>query len=156
MTRSHTHGFTLIELLMVVAMVGILGVVTVPAVAEGIRQFRLNSAGQQVASTIRTARYQAVGRNVGLRVKFNFPEDGQYQVVDLMDDPIGNVKILPEGTAFGDVSGDIEINVRGRVTPLAGALPVTIEVAHASDVDADIDGDAQTISVAGSGRVQLQ
>lgn len=155
MTRARSDGFSLVELLVVVGLISVLSAVTVPSIAQGMRQYRLNSAMQEVAGTIRTARYQAVGRNVTLRVRFNFPAAGQYQVLDTADAAVGNVKVLPGDTAFGEISGDIAIDPRGRVTALSGALPATIDVAHASDVEEGIDGDTRTISVTSSGRVQL-
>jgi prepilin-type N-terminal cleavage/methylation domain-containing protein len=148
MTRGHDRGFTLIEVLLVTALIVVIGGATVPTIAEGMKRYALTSASQQVASTIRTARYQAVGRNTSIRVRFDYPSDGQYQILDDEDAEVGPVKFLPQGASFDSISGDIEFNSSGRVTALGGALPVTVVLANS-------DGATRTVSVAGSGRVEL-
>jgi type II secretory pathway pseudopilin PulG len=148
MTRGREDGFTLLELLLVTGLIVVIGGATVPTVAEGMKRFALTSASQQVASTVRAARYQAVGRNTTLRVRFDYPSDGQYQILDNMDAEVGPIRFLPQGASFESISGDIEINSSGRVTALAGALPVTIVVTNT-------EGATRTLSVAGSGRVEL-
>jgi Tfp pilus assembly protein FimT len=149
MTRSREDGFTLLELLLVTGLMLVIGAATVPTIAQGMKRFALTSASQQVASTVRAARYQAVGRNTTLRVRFDYPSDGQYQILDDMDAEVGPVKFLPQGASFDSISGDIRINSSGRVTALAGSLPVAIVVANT-------DGDTRTISISGGGRVELQ
>jgi prepilin-type N-terminal cleavage/methylation domain-containing protein len=148
MTRARSGGFTLIELLLVVGLVAVLAAAAAPSIAEGMRQFSLTTASQQVASTIRTARYQAVGKNMTVRVRFDYPDDGQYQILDGSDaDVMSSARFLLNGAAFSSVSGDIEIDSQGRVTALSGALPATIVVEN--------DAATRTISVSRSGRVQL-
>jgi prepilin-type N-terminal cleavage/methylation domain-containing protein len=148
MSAARQDGFTLIELMLVVGLISVLAAASAPSIAGGMRRFTLTTASQQVVSTIRAARYQSVGRNVTLRVRFNFPDAGQYQILDDMDAEIGPVRFLPNGAVFSAVSGDLEINNQGRVTALAGALPATVILANA-------DADVRTISVWGSGRVEL-
>jgi prepilin-type N-terminal cleavage/methylation domain-containing protein len=148
MTRARSSGFTLVELMLVVGLVAVLAAAAAPSIAGGMRRFTLTSASQQVASTIRTARYQAVGRNMTVRVRFDYPDEGQYQILDATDaDVISSARLLLSGAAFSAISGDIEIDSQGRVTALAGTLPATITVAN--------DADTRTISVSRSGRVEL-
>ena len=149
MRAARNDGFTLIELMLVVGLIAVLAAATAPSIAGGMRRLTLTSASQQVASTIRTARYQAVGRNTTVRVRFDYPDDGQYQILDASDaDVISSAKLLLEGAAFSAVSGDIEIDPQGRVTALSGSMPATIVLAGP-------DADTRTISVARSGRVEL-
>jgi type IV fimbrial biogenesis protein FimT len=145
--RTRTDGFSLIELMIVVGLIAVLAGMSAPAITAGMRQYSVISASQQVVSTIRAARSQAVGKNVTLRVRFNHPAAGQYQVLDGADAAVGEVQNLPEGADFGAVSGDLEINTSGRVTPLGGAAPTTIVVTNGDD--------DRTITVSASGRVQL-
>lgn len=145
--RAESAGFSLIEILIVVALIAVLAGTAAPIVAEGVRQFAINSAGQQVASTIRTARFQAVARNTGLRVRFNYPAAGQYQVVDTASVAVGDVQLLPTGISFG-ASTDLDISTAGRVT--TAGTPLTIVVTNGT---AEHD---RTITVSASGRVQLQ
>ena len=150
MTPKREAGFSLIELLVVVALVGILAGITVPAIAAGMTRYSLISASQQVVSTIRSARVQAVTRNRTIRVRFNSPVGGQYQVLDSADAEVGEAQMLPDGADFGDVSGDVEFNSSGRASHVGGGpAPVTIVVSN-GDEDQD-----RTITISASGRVEL-
>ena len=149
MRRTGADGFTLIEILIVVGLIMIVAGAAVPTLADAIQRYSLITASQQVVSTIRGARHQAVGQNRILRVRFDFPAAGQYQVLDAADAAVGDVQFLPTGALFGAVSGDIQIITSGRVTDLAGnATTETIVVSND-------DGETRTITVSASGRVQL-
>ena len=150
MSGARRDGFTLIELMLVVGLIAVLAAATAPSIAGGMRRFTLTTASQQVASTIRTARYQAVGKNMTVRVRFDYPDEGQYQILDGSDaDVISSAKLLLKGAAFSAVSDDIEIDPQGRVTAVGGSpMPVTIVVGGP-------DVDTRTISVSRSGRVEL-
>lgn len=143
--RSSTAGFTLIETLIVVALISILAGVAAPVVAGGMARYNLTTAGQQVASTIRAARFQAVGRNVALKVRLNFPAAGQYQIVQDADDAaVGQVQILPAGITFS-APVDVRVTTAGRF--LANANFRITNGTAATD---------RIITVATSGRVILQ
>ena len=147
-TRAGTRagGFSLVE---VIVVLGLVSVVAVPSITSGMRRYSLITASEQVVSTIRSARHQAVGKNATLRVRFDYPADDQYQVLDAADAAVGAVQYLPQGAAFGTVSGDIQIDTSGRVTDLAG-IPTTETIVVSND-----DGQSRTITVSASGRVQL-
>jgi prepilin-type N-terminal cleavage/methylation domain-containing protein len=143
--RSTTAGFTLIETLIVVALVAILAGVSAPVVAGGMARYNLTTAGQQVASTIRAARFQAVGRNIALKVRLNFPAAGQYRIVQDADDaPAGDVQTLPTGITFS-APVDVRVSPAGRF--LADAPFRITNGTVATD---------RVITVARSGRVTLQ
>ena len=98
---------------------------TVPSVMGGIQRYELLTSGQQVVSTIRAARTQAVARNQVLKVRFNFPAAGQYQVVDAADAAVGQVQTL-SGTGnitFGAFT-DVQFTTAGRL-----AAPIVIDSA---------------------------
>lgn len=149
MTRTRTDGFSLIELLIVVGLIAVLAGMSAPAITAGMRRYSLISASQQVVSTIRAARSQAVGRNATLLVRFNYPADGQYQIVNIANVAVGGIQYLPDGADFGDVSDDLQISTSGRVTGVTGPPPVTIVVTNGDD------DQNRTITVSASGRVQL-
>jgi prepilin-type N-terminal cleavage/methylation domain-containing protein len=143
MAPGRQNGFSLIELMIVVGLVAVLVGTTVPAMAGAIKQYELLTTGQQIVSTVRAARLQAVGRNMVLKVRFDFPADGQYQVVDAADAAVGLPQALGDDITFGAFA-DVEFTTAGRL-----AAPVTITVANE-------DERTRTISVSASGQVRLQ
>lgn len=144
-TRTRTDGFSLIELMIVVGLIGLVAGMSAPTITAGMRRYTLISATRQVVSTIRAARYQAVGRNQPLRVRFNYPASRQYQVLDEADAAVGEVQYLPDGASLF-ASGDLEIDTSGRVTPTAGGSPAQAVVTNMYET--------RTITVSASGRVQ--
>ncbi|MET0216000.1 MAG: type II secretion system protein, partial [Vicinamibacterales bacterium] len=110
-----TAGFTIIETLLVVALISVLAGMTAPAVSAGMERYEVISASQQVAGTIRSARYQAVGKNMILKVRFDFPEAGQFQIVDADDNAVGLIQYLDDDIQFGDFT-DLEFSTSGRLT----------------------------------------
>jgi prepilin-type N-terminal cleavage/methylation domain-containing protein len=143
MAPRREDGFSLIELMIVVALVAVLAGMTVPAMAGAIKEYELITAGQQVVSTIRSARLQAVSKNMILKVRFDFPADGQYQIVDVADASAGAVQVLGNDVMF-DGFTDVQFTTSGRI-----AAPITVTVANDSD-------QSRTISVSTSGQVRLQ
>jgi prepilin-type N-terminal cleavage/methylation domain-containing protein len=139
------RGFTLIEILIVTAVIGVLAATTVPAIAAGMARYEVLSATQQVASTIRTARFQAVGKNMILRVRFDFPAAGQYQIVDEDDAAVGGVQLLDTDLTFSDFD-DIEFTTAGRLNA-ASAQSIVLTDGH-EEFD-------RTITVSTSGRVTI-
>lgn len=146
--RAASAGFSLIEILIVVALIAVLAGTAAPIVAEGVRQYAINSAGQQVASTIRAARFQAVARNQELRVRFNYPAAGQYQVVLNSNGttPVGEVQLLPSGISFG-MPTDLQFRTTGRLLNVGAVTFVVTNGNAAQD---------RTIAVSTSGQVRLQ
>jgi prepilin-type N-terminal cleavage/methylation domain-containing protein len=120
-----TAGFTLIEALVVMALISVLAGMAAPTVSAGIDRYEVISASQQIAGTIRTARYQAVGKNMILKVRFDYPEAGQFQIVDVDDNAVGVVQYLDDDISFDDFS-DLEFSTAGRLTSgVAASIVIT-------------------------------
>lgn len=144
MTRSRDQGFSLIELMIVVGLAAVLAGMSVPAIAAAMDRYAVISASQSVVSTIRSARLQAVARNMVLKVRMDFPAEGQYQIVDAADAEVGGIQTLDDGITFGAFT-DVEFSTAGRL-----AAPITVTVTNGHEEH------DRTISVSASGQVRLQ
>lgn len=116
-------GFSLIELLSVVAIIGVMVAVSLPALSNYLVLYRIRGAAQQVASEIQTARLKAVSNNVSYGVVFVVlsPNTYRYVIEDNIDvsgnftlavppavsvqltvpAQVGPVRQLPQGVQFG-------------------------------------------------------
>ena len=144
MQAARHEGFSLVEIMIVVALVATMAAMTVPSVQGAVQRDELLTSGQQVVSTIRAARIQAVSRNQILKVRFDFPAAGQYQVVDAVDAAVGFPQTLGGQITFG-VFTDVQFTTAGRL-----AAPVTITVTNGTAAQ------NRTINVSASGQVRLQ
>jgi prepilin-type N-terminal cleavage/methylation domain-containing protein len=166
-----SRGFSLVELLITVALIGIMGAMTVPVLSGARRKAVLYSAQRDIAAQIRTARYSAVTGNKVMRVRFNCPSAGRYRVIEVTGNPTidndaarcsypwpdfdstnlpnsdGPVVLLPDGISFS-ATQDVSISTRGTITPLSGSAPATIRVTDGSTTS--------QVTAATSGRVRTQ
>ena len=65
-------GYSIVELLTVVAIIGIIVLVSVPNFAQYMRTAKFKSAMRQLTYNVRSARQRAVSRNEFTRVHFTF------------------------------------------------------------------------------------
>lgn len=145
-------GFTLIEALIVVGLVAIVAGATAPIVAAGMSQYTVTSASHQVASTIRAARFQAVGRNTNVRVVFDLEADAYetefWDTGTASWQPLNQEQPLTGGVSFDAAPANVEFGTDGRMP--AGAAAATISVTNGNA------NQNRTVAVATNGRVQLQ
>ena len=144
MQAPRHEGFSLVEIMIVVALVATMAAITVPSVQGAVQRYELLTSGQQVVSTIRAARIQAVSRNQILKVRFDFPAAGQYQVVDAVDAAVGLPQTLGGQITFGAFT-DVQFTTAGRL-----AAPVVVTVTNGTAAQ------NRTINVSASGQVRLQ
>ena len=87
MNRSSAAGFTLIDMLIVIAIIGLLGGIAVPALGDVANSMKLGQATREVERELQTARLKAVTSNRPIRVRFNCPAAGEYRMVELIGTP---------------------------------------------------------------------
>jgi len=80
---TRESGFTLIEAVVVSAVAMISLGLAAPALTGAMQHYQFNTDVQQLASTIRNARYKAVASNATMRVRLNCPSQGQMRVVQV-------------------------------------------------------------------------
>jgi prepilin-type N-terminal cleavage/methylation domain-containing protein len=85
MTRAdQVRGFTLLELMLVLAVLGVISAMAIPAVLNTTRQIKLAANARAVERELQVARMKAVKSNRAIRVHFNCPSTGQYRSVELL------------------------------------------------------------------------
>lgn len=173
-------GFTLIEVMVVGGIMAIVAAIAVPTVASMLRRYALNSVAQQLAATIRSARYTAVAKNKWVRIRFDCPATDQYRMIEYVavsavdeaadrcslsaypypDDTPGVPEVdgpviaLPNGISLGTVT-DIQIDPMGRMELLSGC-PTCVASSGTASLTIDDGSEAQTVSVDRTGRVTVE
>jgi type IV fimbrial biogenesis protein FimT len=69
--KNMRKGFSLTELMVVVAVIGLLGIVAVPNLVSGLPSYRLKSAARDLCSNMRKARSMAVKQNRNITITFD-------------------------------------------------------------------------------------
>jgi prepilin-type N-terminal cleavage/methylation domain-containing protein len=78
------RGFTLLELMLVLAVLGVISSMAIPAVLNTMREIKLAANARAVERQLQGARMKAVRSNRAMRVRFNCPTTGQYRMVELL------------------------------------------------------------------------
>jgi prepilin-type N-terminal cleavage/methylation domain-containing protein len=73
--RRNSRGYSIIEMLVVVAIIGILSLITVPAFMNFQRRNAVRSALRSFTSDIRSYRQHAITKNAYVRVQFSGQRD---------------------------------------------------------------------------------
>jgi prepilin-type N-terminal cleavage/methylation domain-containing protein len=161
-TRSPQHGYSLIELLVVVAIIGVLALVTIPNFAEFYRSNQLKGSLRQFASDVRSARQKAVTTSSRVRVSFDpASRPGSYTIHRSTDQGatwtqigrralVGNA-YFKNGTFVdavdSDSQPDIIFNSDGTATVPGGNAALEIRV------DSDVARNSYELSVVSTGKV---
>ena len=94
--RRAERGYSLMELLVVVAIIGIVALVTVPALLQLMPQYRIRSAAGETAAAIRMIRSQAMAQRTPWRIQFDLTNT-RYRYWRLAD-PNANMSVAANWT----------------------------------------------------------
>jgi Tfp pilus assembly protein FimT len=148
---TRESGFTLIEAVTVSAVAMISLGLAAPALTGAMQHYQFNTDVQQLAATIRSARYKAVASNATMRVRLNCPSQGQMRVVQVTGDATidgaadrcdtavypypgttpataGDGPVVLMGTAinYPQNVASIQIGTTGRMVPVTGCPNCTV------------------------------
>ena len=98
--RPKPQGFTLIEVMLVIAVVGILAMVTVPKYQALIDQVHLDSSTQSLVDSLNYAKQLAIDQRKTIYVAFN---GNVIQVLDSTYQPIGAPQSFDNGVSFNQL-----------------------------------------------------
>lgn len=128
-----SRGFSLVELLVVMAIMGIVMAIAIPAYISYLPRIRLREAAGEIASSMKFAKVQAIKTNTTTAVLFN-PGAGTYKVIVDSGEPAGmenwtnggedTVKTVTianfKGVSYGSAAGTTRPGDSTDPAPVAG------------------------------------
>jgi prepilin-type N-terminal cleavage/methylation domain-containing protein len=103
------RGFTLVELMIVVAIIGVLGLIAVSTITNSIPGYQLQKASRDMIERLRLARSMAIKFN--RRVVVAFDETNGFYI---LDQGVTNKRIPPSGTISEYYGAGIKLGFPGR------------------------------------------
>lgn len=140
-------------------LAGVLAAVSVPVFLESSGRNHAWATSELIGAQIRQSRLKAISQNTTFQVRFNCPGTGQFRSLVMTgnaatDNAVtrcgsttkydsGVQKVAP-GVSFGTVP-TIQVNGRGVVSVIGGAVPLTISVAYGNST--------RTLTVSATGQI---
>ena len=119
---KNSKGFTLIEVIIVVAIIGIMTAISIPAISSWLPNYRLKAATRELYSDMQKIKLIAVKRNTNVGIAFatvTFPTTGgSYQA--FVDDGAGG------GTAGNAIQDGTEMTLFKTSLPVGCSLTTAI------------------------------
>jgi prepilin-type N-terminal cleavage/methylation domain-containing protein len=78
---NNKKAFTLLELMVVIAIIGIIGLIAAPNLVTGLPKYRIKRAARDITSKIRAARSEAIKTSSNVTIEFDIGND-KYRIGD--------------------------------------------------------------------------
>jgi len=111
-------GYTLTEIMVVVAVIGIMTAIAVPAFSGYLKRTRLDGARNQMIADIYYARSLAISKRRTFAVQF---QPDSYRIVDTSDGSVVRTIAAPSGVAFA-----ADVNPNFYAWGLSDAASITL------------------------------
>jgi len=134
--RKRERGYSLPELLTVVAIVGLVALVSIPAIFQLTPQYRVRSVTGEIAAVLRMARQNALSTRRAWRVTFN--TTGRRYALHMVRDPTA---ALSSSTNWVPIGSNNRPTSAGNVWRTIGTMTVT------SSGFNDVDGGSSGIDI---------
>ena len=102
MNRRLSKGFSLIETLVVIAVLGILVAISIPALGRYYQEYRLNTVAREIKANIQFARLKAITSNFNVVFTYNLGSGGTPDTYQISGDENSNGGALQ---AWEDING---------------------------------------------------
>jgi prepilin-type N-terminal cleavage/methylation domain-containing protein len=91
-----SRGYSLVEILVVIAIVGVMSLITIPAFINFSQQGRLRAAVRQIHGDLRTMRMLAITNNIRIRTELQ-PDNVSYNFYSSTDNGATWAAYIPKG-----------------------------------------------------------
>ena len=133
--RKASRGFTITEMLVSLAVLSVMGTLTLPSIRSWTETYQLDGAARQLATDLHLTRIRAITKNATAQLVFS---GGSYAVE--VDGTVESVRALPTGVNVTNPDPPVVFLARGTVqTGTQGTLNLS-DGAHSRGITVNVIG----------------
>jgi Tfp pilus assembly protein FimT len=135
-SRQSEAGYSLVELLTIVGMIGVIVLVTIPALRQLMPQYQVRSAASETAANLRLARQKAMSTRTPWKVSFD-PDNERYSYA-MLTSPNADMSVAANWTSINHDTRKVDDDNDPWIRLAAGDLRTATTNAF-KDVDCPAD-----------------